>query len=460
MAVHTPPARLSPLVLWAMGSQAMLVVLSPTISSVAHDLGSSITAVGQARSVTAVVAIAASLALMRGTRVLDISSLAALGAGLAVVASAAIAAAPTLAIFLAAHALAGVAFACLLSAAFSGVAAIEAGTRAGALGWVAGGNSLAWVVVAPVVGLVTDLVSWRAAQLVPATVALAGLVAARSRRGAWGRTATAGVGRVLHDRPARRWVTGESVAFGAWAAVLTFIGAFFVRQFNADEATTGLILAVGALAHLWASTRAGRFAARWSRRLLVTTSTTLMAVLVTVLLALAGSLALAAVCFWVIGLAAGVRTPASAGIGMEQLRGYPAAMMTARTAATQTGYLVGASVGGAVIAGPGYPTLGVVLAAGLLLSAALLARVPEPDRLGVGSGAGDQRGRRGSSRPTGQAQLDVGIGQVPLDGPLAENEPLADGRVGQPRGDEPQHLGFPAGQVLDERVLRPALGRG
>jgi predicted MFS family arabinose efflux permease len=53
-------------------------------------------------------------------------------------------------------------------------------------------------------------------------------------------------------------------------------------------------------------------------------------------------------------------------------------MMAARTAATQFGYLLGAVVGGAVIAGPGYATLGVVLAVGMAASALLILRVDDP----------------------------------------------------------------------------------
>lgn len=53
-------------------------------------------------------------------------------------------------------------------------------------------------------------------------------------------------------------------------------------------------------------------------------------------------------------------------------------MMAARTAATQFGYLLGAVIGGVVIAGTGYGTLGIVLAAGMAASAWLVLRVDDP----------------------------------------------------------------------------------
>jgi predicted MFS family arabinose efflux permease len=73
-----------------------------------------------------------------------------------------------------------------------------------------------------------------------------------------------------------------------------------------------------------------------------------------------------------------VRTPASGGLGLEQLPHHPGAMMGARTAATQLGYLLGAVIGGAVIAGPGFGTLGFVLAAAMVLSGWMVLRVRDP----------------------------------------------------------------------------------
>ncbi len=116
-------ARLAPLMLATMASQALLVVLAPTIVAVGADLGASVAAVGQARSITAGIAIAASVAIASRIDSVAISRLLALGATLAIIGSATVAAAPTLTTFLLAHLLVGIALACLLSAGFAGVAA-------------------------------------------------------------------------------------------------------------------------------------------------------------------------------------------------------------------------------------------------------------------------------------------------------------------------------------------------
>src|SRR5215210_4565430 len=144
-----PRARLAPLVLATMASQALLVVLSPAIVAIGADLSAPVEAVGQARSITAVVAIGASAAIAARIDVFGVPRMLALGAALAVGASAAIAAAPTLPVFLAAHAIVGVAFALLLSAAFAGVAAFPLERRAWAIGRVVGANALAWIAVNP-----------------------------------------------------------------------------------------------------------------------------------------------------------------------------------------------------------------------------------------------------------------------------------------------------------------------
>jgi predicted MFS family arabinose efflux permease len=371
-------ARLAPLVFATMASQALLVVLSPTIVAIGRDLGASVGAVGQARSITAGVAIVASVAI--GPRIdgLGVPRLLGLGAALAMAACVAVAASPTLAVFLSAHALVGLGFACLLSAGFAGVAAFSQERRAWAIGYVAGANALAWIVVNPLVGLVTDWLNWRVAEAVPGAIALAALLASRAAAPAPGGRTAPRMRTLATAVSARRWIGAELIAYGAWTALLTFIGAFFIERLGVREAVAGWLLASGAAAYFAASTRSGGLATRIARRRLVAGSALLMAALLPLQLSVTGSVPLAVGVFCLIGLAAGIRTPASSGLGLEQLPDHPGAMMAARTAATQLGYLLGAVVGGALIATAGYGTLGFVLAAGMALSAVLVLRVDDP----------------------------------------------------------------------------------
>lgn len=170
----------------------------------------------------------------------------------------AVAASPSLALFLTSHLLIGVAVACLLSAGFAGVAAFSSDRRAWAIGYVAGANALAWIVVNPIVGLVTDWFSWRAAQAVPAAIALGALLfAGTAATAASGSTAAPRLRTLFSVRSARRWIGSEMLAYGAWTALLTFVGAFFIENLGVREAAVGWFLAAGAAAYFLAATRSG-----------------------------------------------------------------------------------------------------------------------------------------------------------------------------------------------------------
>lgn len=369
---------LAPLVLATMASQSMLVVLAPTMVAIGDELGASVATVGQARSITAAVSITTSLLLSTRADTLPVPRLLGIGSGLALMACGAVAAAGSVAVFLAAHVLVGVAFALLLSAGFAGVAAFPAEHRAWATGYVTSANALAWVLVNPVAAGLSERLSWRAAEAIPATIAAAALLTARYAARVPGRPAPVGMLAPLRDASARRWIGAEVAGFAAWTSLLTFAGAFFVQRVDVRESTMGWFLAAGAAAYLASSTRSGALARRVPRRRLAAGAGLLMAAILPLMLGTVHSAVSAAIFFCLLGLAAGVRTPASAGLGLEQLPGHPAVMMAARTAATQFGYLLGAVIGGLVIGGPGYGALGVVLAVVMAASAALVIRVNDP----------------------------------------------------------------------------------
>ena len=366
---------LAPLVLATMASQSLLVVLAPTIVAIGRDLDAPVATVGQARSIAAVVSVVASVVISARADRLPVRALLGAGSALAVAACGLVATAGSTARFLGAHALVGLAFALLLSGGFAGVAAFAPERRAWATGYVAGANALAWIVVNPLASSLTAAVSWRVAQAVPAVIALTSLVAARQAAPVPSRRTAATLWEPLTVAPARRWIGSEVAAFTAWTSLLTFAGAYFIERVGVDEAIAGWLLAAGAAAYLAAATRAGHIAKRVPQRRLVWVSALVMATLLPLMLGGRPEPVPAVAVFCLLGLVAGVRTPASAGLALQQLPEHPAAMMAARTAATQSGYLLGALIGGAVIAGPGYGALGLVLAAIMAASAWLARRV-------------------------------------------------------------------------------------
>lgn len=119
---------LSPLVLSTMASQSLLVVLAPTIVAISADLQASVATVGQARSITAMVSVLVSLVLSARADRLPVRRQLRMGAALAVIACAAVAASGSTAVFLVSHVLVGAGFALLLSAGFAGFAGVAAFT--------------------------------------------------------------------------------------------------------------------------------------------------------------------------------------------------------------------------------------------------------------------------------------------------------------------------------------------
>lgn len=375
-----PWSQLAPLVLATVSSQALLVVLGPTIVAIASDLDTSAGAVAQARAISAGVAITTALAVSARMNQIGAARLLRAGAGLAIAGSAILATSPNLAVFLGAHALVGVAFACLLSAGFAGVAGLATDRHAWAMGWVAAGNALAWIAVNPLAGVLTEALSWRAAVAIPAMVALPTLALARLLSPTGGIGAQLGVCDMLRRQQARRWCTAELAAYGAWSAFLTFSGAFLIDRFGTGEATVGWLLALGPVGFVVASTRSAGIVSRFGRSRVAATSALSAGLLLLGLLGAADSLAVAAIFLIVVGAAAGLRTPASSGLALSLVPEDPGAIMATRTAINQLGYLIGAVVGGVVITALGWQALALVLLAGMALSSVVVLSAADPDR--------------------------------------------------------------------------------
>jgi predicted MFS family arabinose efflux permease len=375
-------APIVPLILAAMASQGLLVVLAPTIVDVGRSFDASVGAVGQARSIAAAAAIGCSLLVPTILSRVGIRGLLAVGVALAVISSAIAAAAPTLTVYLASHLLIGAGLGALLSAGFAGVAACPPGERGWAMGYVASANALAWVVANPVIGVLTDTVSWRLAQLVPAVIALGALAAAPRVRPIDTSPMPQGALRTLAGEPgARRWAAGEMLAYCAWAgALLTYIGAYFIQRYDISESLTGLLLAAGAASYIVASVRSGRLTRRFPREPLMRAAALAMSALLVIQFAFESVLVLPFALFCMIALLAGVRTPASAGLGMAQLPTQPGVMMAARTAMTQLGYLIGAALAGVVLSIADYEVLGIALAVVMVASTWAMSGVPDPEQ--------------------------------------------------------------------------------
>jgi predicted MFS family arabinose efflux permease len=377
-----------PLVLATTATQASIVVLAPIIVAVGHDLHHSVSAVGQARTILSGVAAVASLRVGRRIDRMGVRPALLRGGLLALAGLAATAAAPSLAVLYAGHAVIGLGVAFLLSAGFAGTGAwFDARDAAWALGFVVGAQSVAWILGNPLVGVLTDAVSWRLAYAVPGAFVLGALIAAfLAPREHSPVDAPSGVTQVIADRSARRWAVAELTAYSVWTAELTYIGAFYVKEYGVRESLVGVLLAVGSLAFLIATLNTDRLVrAVGARRPLVVVSALSMGSFAAVIFNFTPSVAVTLALFFVMALCAGVRTTSSSALALSQLPAQPGSMMAARSASAQFGYMVGAMLGGVVLAVADFGTLGFVLLGGLGLSALLVLRVHEPARSVAGA---------------------------------------------------------------------------
>jgi predicted MFS family arabinose efflux permease len=379
--------RLLPLVFATMATQASIVVLAPLIVAIGDDLGASVSAIGIARSVLAGTAFAGSLVIGPLIDRIGVRPLIVRGATLALAGAGLTAAAPSLPVFYAAHVITGMGVACLLSAGFAGVASqFERGDATWAMGYVVGAQSLSWILGNPIVGLLADAGSWRLAYVVPATICFAALLAGLALKPAPGMVAARdepdsirdGLRAVFGDRSARRWTIAELVGYSAWTAELTYAAAFYIREYGVSETTVGLLLAAGSLVFLATSLNVARLTARFPRKPLLVAAGIGMGAMFMPFFNWAPAVAVSFSFFAVMAVFAGIRSAGSSALGLDQLPDRPGAMMGARTASAQLGYMIGAAGGGLVLALWGFSALGFVLFAGMAASASLLAGVRDP----------------------------------------------------------------------------------
>jgi predicted MFS family arabinose efflux permease len=249
---------------------------------------------------------------------------------------------------------------------------------------VVGAQSLAWIVGNPTIGVLTDAASWRLAYTVPGVAALAAvaaaLVARRADRDGAHEDEPAGMRGVARDPSARRWTVAEFVAYSAWTAELTYIGAFYAKTYDVRASVVGFLLAIGSVAFLISTLGTNRLVESLGgrRRRLVVTGALAMGALVAVIMNVTPSVGFTVALFFLMALCAGVRSTGSSALALGLMPAQPGAMMAARTTSAQLGYTVGAMLGGLVLAVAGFGALGFVLLVGMTFSAVLIARVEEP----------------------------------------------------------------------------------
>jgi predicted MFS family arabinose efflux permease len=271
------------------------------------------------------------------------------------------AAAPSLAVLAAAQALVGVALAVLLGA---GVAAagewVPAAGRSRTLAWALAGPPAAWIVGMPAVAATGSWrVAWLAVPLLSTLVALAAVALLRPIAPAVDRP---------HDAAARAgergiaaWAIGETLLFAAWGGTLVYAGALLRDSYAISLWQTGLALGAAAVAYLPGTFLARRWAETSAHRLLVASGSA--AALLTAVFGIARpTVGFSVAIFAALAFVAAARTFAGGVYAVQATAKRRAAMTSARAAAMQFGYLLGAGVGAVTLSAGGYNALGATLA--------------------------------------------------------------------------------------------------
>jgi predicted MFS family arabinose efflux permease len=343
-------------------SQAALVVANPLLPDVAHDLGVSIPAAGQVRTVSGLAAGAAALtagllAARVGLRELLIGGIVLLACG-----SIASAVAPDFVVLVVAQALAGVGIGISYSAAVAATAEwARPEERSRVLALALLGPPLAWIVGMPLVGVVGE-VSWRLAWVaVPVSMAgVAGALLAR-RPSTPPAPTRAGLRSVLTYPGVARWSVGELLAFSGWAGALVYMGALLVESYGLSIAATGFALGLGALVYVPGNLLFRRWVDAHGRLLLIVLASSAAAT-VAVLGMVRPSVWFSLATFSLLCFLAGGRTLAGSARGLGLAPELRLGVTGVRTAALQAGYFIGAAVGGIALSAGGYAALGLAFA--------------------------------------------------------------------------------------------------
>lgn len=361
-------------------AQTTPFVLAPLLPRLAGDFSVPVAAIGQLRTISACVAAVTTFALGALARRLALRDLIAVGLGLLALGSVMAALSLSFAMLAAAHVIIGAGMGIVLTGATAAAAQWTEGSgRTRLLSWTLMGPPAAAIVATLAAGLLADT-SWRIAWLVvplAAAMLAAGTVATRPRGEP---IPAARTGIPLRQTPGvPGWAIGELLAYSAWSGVPVYAGALLIESYGASPAVAAVAIGACASAFLAGNLLARRWVDDRPRPMLVGLSLTLAAT-AAVFAGARVDARLTVVLLVALGLLAGARALTGSALGLALSPQRSVAVMGVRTTAQQTGYLVGAGLGGLAIAVAGYTGLAFLLSTLFLFSGLphALALTPAP----------------------------------------------------------------------------------
>lgn len=260
--------------------------------------------------------------------------------------------------------------------------------RASAVGWVLAGGSVAYVIGAPIMGVLADYGGWRMSLLgfvipfsaLSLVLAFAGVPSESSnhKSSASGDSYLEGLRKIMLNGSAVGCLVGNALRSAAFMAILLYSTSFFIERFGLTEGVASFVILGAASCYTLGSVAASLIVNRYGRKL-STVSTALLAGLFTMSYAYVPdiwlSLALDFTAAWFMGMMAS----AAVSLTLEQVPKFRGSMMSMSQAAISLGSAVGAAVGGMALDWYGYDVLGAVLGGlGIIAAVVFLFATREP----------------------------------------------------------------------------------
>jgi predicted MFS family arabinose efflux permease len=222
----------------------------------------------------------------------------------------------------------------------------------------------------PTIGAVAD-VSWRLAFVavpLPAAVVTAVLLLVCGDERSHEQRNTS-LALLLRQPRARSWALGELLAMSAWAGTLVFSGALFIETYGTSTQTTGVLLALIAIAYLGGNAVGGRIRERCSLRRMLLHTNVGAALAIAAVWTLTPHVVATLLLFALASAVVGARTVVGTSYGFVVAGEQKLEVGAARALFTHIGYLVGSLLGGAGYFVGGRPLVGLGFAALLLVAA-------------------------------------------------------------------------------------------
>ena len=251
-------------------------------------------------------------------------------------------------------------------------------------------NTLASIVGVPIAGIVAELLSWRISLAIVGVLAIvAGIVLLFRLERAPGRHDDVRIralyARILDQRSAVAAIGSSFLGALFWFTWVTYLVVFFQRTFALTEGVASTVALTMGLGVLIGSQIGGRLGDRIGHRRIVAGSVVASGALLLVQTNLALPLVAAAVLNLALSAVIGARFATNQALMSEQVPEARGTMLALSSSVAAMAIVVGATLGGLFVDGPGFGALGLFCFGSAVLSAIIVMRfvVEEPIDLEV-----------------------------------------------------------------------------